>query len=64
MKILKLFRDFVIIVLIPVRILAGSEWILRIVFPEKILNENVAYEFNEDFHVHLKPNLGLKPKLS
>ncbi len=57
MKKLKLFRDFVIIVLISVGILAGSEWILRIVFPEKILNENVAYEFNEDFLVHLKPNI-------
>lgn len=60
----KFFKDFVIIVLISLGILVGSEGILRIVFPEKVQNStekvqnlNVAYEFNEDFLVHLKPNI-------
>jgi len=57
-KKINLFKDLVIIVLISIGILVGSEGILRIVFPENVQKPNViAYEFNEDFLVHLKPNI-------
>lgn len=57
----KLFKDIVIILGIALGIFILSEGILRIIFPEKVTNPNifnfVAYEFNEDFLISLKPNI-------
>ena len=63
-RINKIFKDFVIILAISLTALIGAEIILRITFPEKIINSDkeiqktpIAYEFNENFLVHLKPNI-------
>ena len=57
-RINKIFKDFVIILAISLTALIGAEIILRITFPEKIINSDkeiqktpIAYEFNENFLV-------------
>jgi hypothetical protein len=57
----KFLKDIVIILGISLGVLVGSEGILRIVFPEKVMDSNIfesiAYEFNEDFLIALRPNI-------
>ena len=55
-------RDSIIILGISLAALGISELVLRMVFPEKIINnsnmlESVAYEFNDDYLISLKPNI-------
>lgn len=65
MKRSKLLRDSIIIA-ISLALLVVSEIMLRIVFPDKITDSNkpkplnvqsLAYEFNEDYLISLKPNV-------
>lgn len=55
----KVLRDTIIIIAISLGLLVVSETILRIVFPEKIItrSKNLAYEFNEDYLLSLRPNI-------
>jgi hypothetical protein len=64
MKPVKFLRDASIIVAITIALLVVYEAILRIVFPDKIgepkhklAAESIAYEFNKDYLVSLKPNI-------
>lgn len=58
MKGKKILRDTIIIVAISLALLGVSEIILRIIFPEKIKIARVlAYEFNKEYLVSLKPNI-------
>ncbi len=60
----KFLRNLVIIFGISLGVLILSEGILRIVFPDKVKNSNIldsiAYEFNEDFLISLRPNITKK----
>ncbi len=58
----KFLRDSIIILGISLAILVVSEMILQISFPEKMIKDSnmrksVAYEFNEDYLVSLKPSI-------
>ena len=53
----KLFKDLLIIISISLAILIGSEAILRTSLPGKAAPTDVAYEFNEEFLIQLKPNI-------
>ncbi len=57
----KFLKDAMIILGISLAILIASEIILRVLFPEKIeasnIFEPVAYEFNKDYLISLKPNI-------
>ena len=57
----KTLRDTIIILAITFGLLIVSETILRIIFPEKIKISNkpkfLAYEFNEDYLISIKPNI-------
>ena len=59
-----MLRDYIIIIAISLALLVAFETMLRIVFPGKITDSNkpntpkvLAYEFNEDYLVSLKPNM-------
>lgn len=57
-------RDVLITILITFGVIFGSELLLRLIYPERIidfqdntLRKDLAYEFNEDFLISLKPNI-------
>jgi len=56
---IKLLRDATIIIAISLALLVVSETMLRIVSPDKITKTTklLAYEFNEDYLISLKPNI-------
>ena len=57
----KFLKDLVIILGISLGVLLLCEGILRIVLPDKVKRSNildsVAFEFNEDFLISLRPNI-------
>lgn len=57
---LKLLKDTLVVLAISLALLVAAELTLRVIFPEKIRNipENeLAYVFNKDYLVSLKPNI-------
>ena len=60
---LKFFRNAIIGIVIAFLPFIAAEFLLRLAYPEKVTNmtqsehEDLAYEFNEDYLVSLKPNV-------
>ncbi|OGW56330.1 MAG: hypothetical protein A2Y81_03125 [Nitrospirae bacterium RBG_13_43_8] len=61
MRTKKIIRDITIIAVTTLGLLIALELILRVVFPDNIKSQirpkSLAYEFNEDYLVRLKPNI-------
>lgn len=56
----KLLKDTIAILAISLALLVAAELTLRVIYPEKIrdIPENdLAYEFNNDYLVSLRPNI-------
>ena len=61
MNIKNILRDTIIILAISFSLLIASEIMIRIIFPEKLktqdIHKHLAYEFNEDYLISIKPNI-------